>query len=71
MPNLDLSMLVNSVIYSVLGIVVFWVAFLILDKLTPQELWLEITERKNQPLAIVIAAMCLGVAIIVAAAIHG
>lgn len=71
MPNLNLSMLVNSILYSVLGIVVFWVAFLILDKLTPQELWLEITERKNQPLAIVIAAMCLGVAIIIAAAIHG
>lgn len=71
MPNLNLSMLVNSILYSVLGIVVFWVAFLILDKLTPQDLWLEITERKNQPLAIVIAAMCLGVAIIIAAAIHG
>jgi hypothetical protein len=41
------------------------------DKLTPQELWREIVERKNQPLAIVIAAMCLSVALIIAAAIHG
>jgi uncharacterized membrane protein YjfL (UPF0719 family) len=68
---INLKLLLNSLVYSVLGIVVFWGAFFILDKLTPQELWLEISERKNQPLAIVIAAMCLGVSIIIAAAIHG
>jgi uncharacterized membrane protein YjfL (UPF0719 family) len=67
----NLKLLLNSLIYSMLGVVVFWVSFLILDKIAPQELWREIVERKNQPLAIVIAAMCLGVAIIVAAAIHG
>ena len=72
MPDLiNLKLLLNSLIYSVLGVVVFWVSFIIVDKLTPYELWREIVERKNQPLAIVIAAMCLGIAIIVAAAIHG
>ncbi len=72
MPELfNFQLLLNSLIYSVLGVVVFWVSFIIVDKLTPYELWREIVERKNQPLAIVIAAMCLGIAIIVAAAIHG
>lgn len=72
MPEIiNLKLLLNSLIYSVLGVVVFWVSFIIVDKLTPYELWREIVERKNQPLAIVIAAMCLGIAIIVAAAIHG
>jgi uncharacterized membrane protein YjfL (UPF0719 family) len=68
---INLKMLLNSLVYSVLGVVVFWLTFFILDKITPQELWKEISERKNLPLAIVIAAMCLGVAIIIAAAIHG
>ena len=68
---INAKMLFNSLLYSILGVVVFWVSFIIVDKLTPYELWREIVERKNQPLAIVIAAMCLGIAIIVAAAIHG
>jgi uncharacterized membrane protein YjfL (UPF0719 family) len=49
----------------------FWISFVVVDKLTPYELWKEIVEKKNQPLATVVAAMCLGIAIIVAAAIHG
>lgn len=61
----------NSLIYSILGVVVFWISFVIIDKLTPYELWVELVERKNLSLAIVVAAMCLGIAIIVAAAIHG
>jgi uncharacterized membrane protein YjfL (UPF0719 family) len=65
------KILLNSLFYSILGVAVFWISFVIIDKFTPYDLWAEIVERKNQPLAIVIAAMCLGIAIIVAAAIHG
>jgi putative membrane protein len=61
----------NSLVYSILGVVVFWVAFILVDRLTPYDLWGEIVEKKNQPLATVVAAMCLGIAIVVAAAIHG
>lgn len=63
--------LVNSLVYSVLGVVIFWVCFIIIDKLTPYDLWREIVEENNTSLAIVVGAMCLGIAIIVAAAIHG
>lgn len=66
----DPKILFNSLVYSVLGVVVFWVSFIIIDKLTPYDLWGEIVEKKNQPLATVVAAMCLGIAVIVAAAIH-
>lgn len=62
---------VNSLLFSVLGIVVFWVAFVVIDKLTPYDLWREIVKERNQPLATIVAAMCLGIALIVAAAIHG
>jgi len=63
--------LVNSLLYSFLGVFVFWLCFIIIDKLTPYNLWKEIVEEKNMSLAIVVAAMCLGIAVIVASAIHG
>jgi uncharacterized membrane protein YjfL (UPF0719 family) len=62
--------LINSIVYSILGVVVFWVSFIVVDKITPYDLWREIVKDRNLPLAIIVAAMCLGIAIIVAAAIH-
>ena len=71
MPDfIDTKILFNSFVYSVLGVVVFWVSFIVIDKLTPYDLWKEIVEHKNNALAIVVAAMCIGIAIIVASAIH-
>lgn len=61
----------GSLIYALIGVVIFWVSFIIIDKLTPYDLWAEICEKKNLALAIVVAAMCLGISVIVAAAIHG
>ena len=61
----------GSILYAVIGVVVFWVCFIIVDKITPYDLWREIVEKQNQALALVVAAMCLGISIIVAAAIHG
>jgi uncharacterized membrane protein YjfL (UPF0719 family) len=63
--------LLNSLVYSVLGVGVFWLAFMVIDKFTPYDLWRELIEERNTALAIVIAAMCLGIALIVASAIHG
>ena len=63
--------LVNSVLFSVLGVVVFWISFMAIDTLTPYHLWKEITAEKNVALAIVVGAMSLGICTIIAAAIHG
>ncbi|GAA5178715.1 hypothetical protein GCM10025771_18590 [Niveibacterium umoris] len=63
--------LLSSIVYSILGVVVFWVSFIVVDKITPYDLWREIVKERNLPLAIIVAAMCLGIANIVAAAIHG
>lgn len=62
--------LVASLVYSILGVAIFWLSFLVVDKITPYDLWREIVRDRNLPLAIIVAAMCLGIAIIVAAAIH-
>ena len=60
----------GSILYAIIGVVVFWLCFLIIDKITPADLWAEIVEKHNKALAMVVAAMCLGISIIVAAAIH-
>ena len=62
--------LIGSVVYSVIGIVLVAMFFVIIDKITPYDLWKELIENRNQPLATVVAAFCLAIAIIVAAAIH-
>jgi len=59
----------GSVIYAVIGVLVFWLSFIIIDKLTPYKLWEEIVEHRNIALAIVVGAMCLSVGMIVSSAI--
>jgi uncharacterized membrane protein YjfL (UPF0719 family) len=63
--------LINSLLFAFLGVAVFWLCFVIIDKLTPYKLWVEIVEKQNLALGVVVAAMCLGISLIVAAAIHG
>ena len=61
----------GSILYALVGVVIFWLCFVIVDKITPYDLWREIVEKQNRALAMLVAAMCLGISIIVAAAIHG
>ena len=61
----------GSILFALVGVLVFWISFVIIDKLTPYNLWEEIVEKQNRALGMVVAAMCLGISIIVAAAIHG
>jgi len=68
--EINLQQLLNSLIYSLLGVAIFWLSFIIIDKITPYDLWGQIVREKNVALAIVVGAMCLGIAIIVASAIH-
>jgi uncharacterized membrane protein YjfL (UPF0719 family) len=64
------GVLLGSVMYALVGVLIFWISFVVIDKLTPYNLWVEIIEKQNKALAMVIAAMSLGICIIVAAAIH-
>jgi putative membrane protein len=61
----------GSIVFALVGVMIFWLSFLIIDKLTPYKLWEEIVEKQNMALAVVVASMSLGICIIVAAAIHG
>ena len=64
------GVVLGSLVYALIGVLVFWLCFLIIDKITPYDLWGEIVEKQNRALALVVAAMCLGISVIVAAAIH-
>ena len=61
----------NSLLYAGVGILVFVVGFFILDMLTPGKLWEEINVKQNRAVATFAGAVAIGLAIIVAAAIHG
>ncbi len=61
----------GSLLYALLGVLVFWVCFVVIDKLTPYRLWDEIVEKQNVALAIVVGAMCIAIGLIVAAAVGG
>ena len=63
--------LVSALAFSALGIVLFAVAFLIIVKVTPFSLRKEIEDDQNTALAIIIAAVIIGIALIVSSAIHG
>ena len=60
----------GSIVYALIGVVIFGLCFVVMDKLTPYKLWEEIIEKQNLALALVVAARSLGICIIVAAAIH-
>ena len=61
----------GSILYALIGVFVFWVSFIVVDKVTPYDLWDEIVSKRNTALAIVVASMCLSIGLIVAASIHG
>ena len=66
-----LPLVVTTIVFVVLGLIVFALAFLVIAKATPFSVRKEIEEDQNVALAIVIAAVILGSALIIAAAVHG
>ncbi|MDO8770984.1 MAG: DUF350 domain-containing protein [Burkholderiaceae bacterium] len=69
--GLKLGAIVGSILFALIGVLIFVLCFVIIDKITPCDLWAEIIEKQNVALSVVVAAVCLGISIIVAAAIHG
>lgn len=66
-----LPVLVTTVVFVILGLVVFALAFLIIVKASPFSVRKELAEDQNMALAIVIASVILGTSIIIAAAVNG
>jgi hypothetical protein len=61
----------ETVLFALLGVVMFGVAFWLIAMLSPFSIRKELEVDHNISVAIVIAAVIVGIAIIVASAIHG
>ncbi|PYX73035.1 MAG: DUF350 domain-containing protein [Acidobacteria bacterium] len=68
--GIQVSNVINAIVYAAIGIVIFASAFLVIDKVTPYNLWKEIVQEHNTALALLLGAMSLGICIIIAAAVH-
>lgn len=68
---ISLKSILGSVVYSVIGIAILVIAYVIFEKITPENLRKEIIENQNTALAIVSGSFILAIAIIIATAIHG
>ena len=61
---------INGLIFCGLGIIVFVIAFSLVIKLAPLDLWKQIGEERNIAVAILAGAVALGICWIIAATMH-
>lgn len=67
---MDINLIAGSAVYALLGILIMAVAFVVIDKLTPGDLWRELLDKQNTAIAIVAAGVAIAVGLIIASAIH-
>lgn len=65
------QLVINSLVFSAVGIAVLFVAYFIVEKITPENTWKKITQENNTAVALVFAALIIGISMIISAAIHG
>lgn len=63
--------LVGSLAFAAVGLLVFAIAFGLIKWITPFSIRKEIEEDHNTALAVVIGSVIIGIALIIAAAVHG
>jgi len=61
----------SSVLFSLIGLIFFGLAFWLIQRVTPFSIRKEIEEDQNTALGIVIGSVIIGVALIVSAAMQG
>ncbi len=62
--------ILNALLFAGLGVLVFAIAFTILVKLAPFDVWKEIVHEHNVAAAILAGAIALGLCWIIAATMH-
>jgi putative membrane protein len=66
-----LRVFLSTLIYTVFGVVVFAIAFWAMVKISPFSIRKELEADHNVAVAVLMASVILGLAIIIAAALHG
>lgn len=69
-PEIHWAQMLAALIYALIGLAIFGLAFVLVDRLTPYSLWKELIDEHNTALAIVVGAVAIGISIIVASAIR-
>ena len=67
----NLGDILNALVYTGLGVVVFGAAFLNMILVMPFSVRKEIEEDQNTSLGIIMGSVVIGLAMIIAAAVHG
>jgi uncharacterized membrane protein YjfL (UPF0719 family) len=65
-----LSSTINALLFASISIIVFAVAFIIIAKALPGDLWRQALIEKNLQAAIILAGIAIALGWIVAAAVH-
>ena len=69
---IQMKYVIASVLYSGIGVLVLIVSYVIIDVITPKvSIYKELVEKQNIAVAIFLGAIALGIATIIASAIHG
>ena len=67
----ELRILVLSIIYALVGIALLFIAYKVFDWLTPGDMSKKIFEDANTAVGVTVGFFVLGIAVVIAAAIHG
>lgn len=67
---MSLAAIGGTLLYAAIGVVIYWISFIVVDKISPYKLWEEIVEHRNLAVAIVVAAKGIAIGLIVASAIQ-
>jgi uncharacterized membrane protein YjfL (UPF0719 family) len=70
LTELALQPILSTIVYSVIGLVIYIIAFWLICKISPFSVRKEIEIDQNTSLGIIIGSVMIGLSIIIAAAIH-
>lgn len=60
----------TNVLYAIVGVILMWVAYRVIDRLTPEVKFGEELRKGNVAVAIFVAALFLSIALIIAGALN-
>ena len=66
-----LKTIITTLVFTLIGLIFFAVAFWVIVKISPFSIRKEIEDDQNTSLAILIASVIIGIALIISSAVHG
>lgn len=70
LSDLHWAPILSTILYSIIGLMVFFIAYVVMEKLTPFSIRQQIEQEKNVALGIIVGSCFIALAIIIAAALR-